>query len=171
MNKINIQYYQSPVGEMILGSYNNQLCLADWRYRKMRKAIDKRITTVLQATYIEKEDDVLSQSVIQFNEYFNQSRQSFDIPLLLVGTAFQKTVWQALCKVPYGEVLNYVSLAKVVGNKNAVRAVANANGANAISIIVPCHRIIGSNGELVGYAGGLSAKEKLLRLENDLFAI
>ena len=170
MKRINIQYYQSPVGEMILGSYQNQLCLADWCYRKQRKAIDKRMHKKLDASYIEKQDALLSETITQLDEYFQQSRSEFTLPLLFVGSDFQKTVWQALCDIPYGNVANYTDLAKRIGNINAVRAVANANGANAISIIVPCHRIIGSNGALVGYAGGLSAKETLLQLENDMFS-
>jgi methylated-DNA-[protein]-cysteine S-methyltransferase len=88
---------------------------------------------------------------------------------LLVGSDFQKRVWQALQQVPFGSVSSYRQLAESIGNPKAVRAVANANGANAISIIIPCHRIIGSNGRLVGYAGGLKAKAALLKLEHNLF--
>lgn len=90
--------------------------------------------------------------------------------MLHVGTDFQKRVWTQLMQVPFGETSTYLTLAEAIGNPKAVRAVASANGANAIAIIVPCHRIIGSNGELVGYAGGLRAKEKLLALEQDMFA-
>ncbi|MGB2272160.1 MAG: methylated-DNA--[protein]-cysteine S-methyltransferase, partial [Pseudomonadales bacterium] len=86
------------------------------------------------------------------------------------GTDFQKNVWQALIDVPFGNTSTYLKLAETINNKTAIRAVANANGANALSIIIPCHRIIGSNGKMVGYAGGLQAKQKLLSLENDMFA-
>jgi methylated-DNA-[protein]-cysteine S-methyltransferase len=105
------------------------------------------------------------------DEYFRAERKRFELPLLLVGSDFQKRVWDALLGVAYGETSSYLGLAEKVGNKSAVRAVASANGANAISIIVPCHRIIGSKGELVGYAGGLRAKERLLALECGLFAL
>lgn len=96
-------------------------------------------------------------------------RKVFDIPLHLVGTIFQKTVWQGLIDTPFGTTLSYLELAKSIGNEKAVRAVATANGANAISIIVPCHRIIGGDGSLVGYAGGLDTKKRLLQLESNLF--
>jgi len=88
----------------------------------------------------------------------------------MVGTDFQKNVWEALLKVPYGTTSTYLQLAKDIDNEKAVRAVANANGANAIGIIIPCHRIIGTNGELTGYAGGLPLKKRLLKLEQNLFA-
>jgi len=104
---------------------------------------------------------------ILFEEYFASKRTQFEIPLLLLGTDFQKLVWNALIEVPYGETASYLELAKSISKPKAVRAVATANGANAISILVPCHRIIGSNGDLVGYAGGLSTKKKLLELERE----
>ncbi|KAB2868464.1 MAG: methylated-DNA--[protein]-cysteine S-methyltransferase, partial [Bacteroidales bacterium] len=90
----------------------------------------------------------------------------FELPLLLIGTPFQKSIWNELLKIPYGKTETYMGLSQKLNNTKAIRAVAAANGANAISIIVPCHRIIGSNGELVGYAGGVDVKQKLLRLEN-----
>ncbi|MCK4981194.1 MAG: methylated-DNA--[protein]-cysteine S-methyltransferase, partial [Candidatus Delongbacteria bacterium] len=160
MNTIHIKYNKTPVGELILGSFDGKLCLADWRYRKMRSTIDKRIKAGLNADYIEDSSDVIERAISQFEEYFRNERKEFDIPLLLVGTDFQKSVWDALMQVPYGETDTYLGLSKKIGNIKAIRAVAGANGANAISIIVPCHRIIGSDGDLVGYAGGLHAKKK-----------
>jgi len=165
---INIQYYQTPVGELILGSYDNQLCMADWRYRKMRKSIDARLQKGLNAEYIQEDTLVLQQTRQQLNEYFNRKRQSFDVSLCMVGTDFQKQVWQGLMNIAYGTTCSYLELSKNIGNEKAVRAVASANGANAISIMIPCHRIIGSDGSLVGYAGGLPAKKKLLQLEQAL---
>ncbi len=169
MNKIVTQYHKSPYGELLLGSYDNSLCLCDWRYRKKRDAIDRRLKSKLNADFVQGDSDVISHAIQQLNEYFNFERKVFDIPLLLAGTAFQKTVWNELIKVPYGKTASYALLAESVGNKKAVRPVASANGANAISIIVPCHRVIGSDGALTGYAGGLNAKQKLLKLENNLF--
>ena len=87
----------------------------------------------------------------------------------MVGTEFQKSVWEELLKIPYGQTASYLELSRAIGNEKAVRAVANANGANAIGIIIPCHRIIGSDGSLTGYAGGLDVKRKLLEIENNLF--
>ena len=168
-NKINILYFNTPVGEFILGSYDEKLCLADWRYRKMRESIDSRLQKGLNAEYIEEDTEVLKEARKQFNEYFDHKRKIFDLPLLLVGTDFQKSVWQGLLQIPFGSTASYRDLAQNLGNEKAVRAVANANGANAISIVIPCHRILGSNGDLTGYAGGLSTKKKLLELEQNLF--
>jgi methylated-DNA-[protein]-cysteine S-methyltransferase len=165
MENILIQHYKTPVGELILGSYQNQLCLADWCYRKMRTSIDERIQNKLNTVYAEGESDVLNETRKQLEAYFAGTLRNFDLPLLLAGTEFQQRVWQALCNVSYGTTSTYLALSEQLGNRDAIRAVASANGANAISIIVPCHRIIGSTGELVGYAGGLPAKQKLLELE------
>ena len=104
------------------------------------------------------------------NEYFAGARREFDLPLLLVGTDFQKTVWKGLQSIPYGKTVSYSQLAKTIGKPLAVRAVAAANGANAISIILPCHRVIGSDNSLTGYGGGLPAKQKLLELEGASYA-
>lgn len=166
-NKISIQYYKTPVGQLVLGSYDNKLCLADWRYRKMRESIDSRLQKGLNAEYMEEDTEVLKKARKQFNEYFDHKRKSFDLPLLLVGTDFQKSVWQGLLQIPFGSTASYRDLAQNIGKAKAVRAVANANGANAISIVIPCHRILGSNGDLTGYAGGLSTKKKLLELEQN----
>lgn len=163
--KINISYYKSPVGEMILGDYQGQLCLADWRFRKMRTAIDQRLQIGLNADYIENHTDLHENVIAEFESYFTGNLSEFNTPLLVVGTEFQKQVWAALQKVPFGETLSYLELSKSLSNEKAIRAVASANGANAISIIVPCHRIVGTNGDLVGYAGRLASKRLLLQLE------
>jgi methylated-DNA-[protein]-cysteine S-methyltransferase len=148
-----------------LGSFDGKICLLDYRYRKMRKSIDDRIKKGLNAKFIENDNEILKITRKQIDEYLKGDRQEFDIPILMVGTDFQKCVWEALMKVTYGTTSTYLQLAKNIGNEKAVRAVANANGANAISIIIPCHRIIGSDGELVGYGGGLAVKKRLLKLE------
>ncbi len=169
MKEIYIKDYESPVGEILLGSYDGKLCLSDWRYRKMRSTIDTRIQKKLHAQYVENSSEVIEQTITQFEEYFAHKRKVFDIPLLMLGTDFQKSVWEGLLKIPYGTTASYLELAKNIGNEKAVRAVASANGANAISILIPCHRIIGSDGSLTGYAGGLDVKKKLLEIENNLF--
>jgi methylated-DNA-[protein]-cysteine S-methyltransferase len=145
--------------------------MADWRDRKRRKSIDERIEKGLNAVFIEKEDYVLEQAKEELEAYFKGERQTFDIPLLLVGTEFQKNVWKGLMQIPYGRTASYGELARSIGNKNAVRAVASAVGANALSLFIPCHRIIGSDGSLSGYAGGLKAKRGLLKMENNLFSV
>lgn len=166
--KISIEYFKTPVGELVLGSTNNKLCLCDWRYRKMRETVDKRIQTGLDASFIEGKSDIIEKTKALIKQYFKGEKPAFNIPLLLVGTEFQKTVWKALLKIPYGTTESYLGLSKKIGNEKAIRAVASANGANAISIFVPCHRIIGNDNNLIGYAGGLAAKKKLLQIENAL---
>ncbi len=165
---IQFQYYQSPVGELKIASFQDKLVLADWRYRKMRTSIDQRLEKALGCEFIEKSSSVIENTISQFEEYFNGDRQNFDLPLNLIGTEFQKSVWKQLQEIPYGETRSYFELSQDLGNEKAIRAVASANGANGISIIIPCHRIIGSNKDLVGYAGGLPAKKKLLELENPI---
>ncbi len=104
----------------------------------------------------------------QLSEYFEGKRQNFTLPLALEGTEFQKKVWQALQKIPYGQTKTYGQIAKEIGNDKAVRAVGNANHNNPIAIIIPCHRVIGANGKLTGYYGGIEKKEFLLKLEKAL---
>ncbi|MGX1928201.1 methylated-DNA--[protein]-cysteine S-methyltransferase [Flagellimonas sp. 2504JD4-2] len=110
--------------------------------------------------------EVLQDAVAQFQEYFEGKRKDFDLKLNPSGTDFQKKVWQALLEVPFGKTLSYMELSKRLGDPKAIRAVAAANGKNPLWIVVPCHRIIGSNGDLVGYAGGLHRKKWLLEHES-----
>lgn len=110
---------------------------------------------------------LIQKTIQQLQEYFEGTRKEFTIPLDIQGTEFQQKVYHALLRIPYGKTWSYQQLAKEVGNKRACRAVGNANHRNKIVIIIPCHRVIGSNGKLVGYAGGLDKKETLLQLERD----
>lgn len=112
-------------------------------------------------------NEFTTQCKQQLSEYFNSQRQTFDLPLDSHGTKFQRQVWQGLLTIPYGQVASYSDLAKHISNPKAVRAVGAANGKNPISIIVPCHRVIGANGTLTGYAGGLERKQWLLQHESD----
>jgi methylated-DNA-[protein]-cysteine S-methyltransferase len=109
----------------------------------------------------------IREALRQLEAYFAGERAVFDLPLDMSGTTFQKRVWQALLEIPYGATCSYLELATVVGNPAAVRAVGAANGRNPIAIVVPCHRVIGANGKLVGYGGGLPMKQMLLELEKD----
>lgn len=165
-NNIVIKYFKSKIGELIVGTHEDKLCICDWRYRKMRDSIDARLQKGVGASYIEGSSEIIDLTIQQLSEYFYQDRKIFEIPLKFVGTNFQKQVWNELLKIPFGTTETYLGLSKKMKNERAIRAIASANGANAISIIVPCHRIIGSNGKLVGYAGGLEAKKKLLQIEN-----
>jgi len=125
--------------------------------------------TVIDET-VETSQDIpksLQKCVLQLNEYFNNSRKEFDLKLNPKGTAFQKNVWKHLQRIPYGKTTSYLELSKQLGDIKAIRAVANANGKNPLWIIVPCHRVIGSDGSLTGYAGGLHRKQWLLNHEAD----
>lgn len=145
----------------------DKLCLCDWVSEKRKEKIGRRMRNTLHAVYEEGTSEVISTAIIQLDEYFARKRTAFDMPLLLAGTDFQKTVWQELLNIPYGKTVFYGELSRKLGNPKAVRAVAAANGANALSIFIPCHRVVGSNRQLIGYAGGLAAKQGLLALEAD----
>ncbi len=167
MNQIHISYHKTKIGELTIGSFKEKLCLLDFRYRKMRSTVDSRIKKGLKADFIECEDEVIAKTKKQLDEYLEGKRKEFDIPLLMVGSDFQKSVWNELLKVPYGKSASYLDLAKRINNPKAVRAAANANGANAIAVIIPCHRIIETNGGLGGYGGGLHVKKRLLKIEDE----
>jgi methylated-DNA-[protein]-cysteine S-methyltransferase len=143
----------SPVGELLLTSDGTSLT------RVLFAPFD------VDPTWTEQPCAVLDAAVTQLGEYFAGARTEFDLPLDPAGTAFQQTVWLALRDIPYAETINYGQLALRVGNRNASRAVGLANGRNPISIVVPCHRVIGANGSLTGYGGGLDRKRLLLDLE------
>ena len=115
--------------------------------------------------------DVSDIAIQQINEYLQGTRKTFDLPFQLNGTDFQKSVWNALCQIPYGETRSYQQIADTIGNPKAVRAVGMANNKNPLPIIIPCHRVIGKNGKLVGYAGGIEIKTKLLELEGVLLGL
>lgn len=115
---------------------------------------------------IEKDTEILKEAVKQLNEYFEGKRKKFDLPVNPKGTEFMQSVWKELKKIPYGKTATYKEIAERVGNPKAARAVGMANNKNPIPIIIPCHRVIGANGKLVGYALGLNMKEQLLKLEN-----
>ena len=120
---------------------------------------------MLNAEFEEGTSEVIDKAIKQLDEFFAGQRKIFDIPLLFVGTDFQKTVWNELQKIPFGKTVSYGEMARRIGIPKAVRAVANANGANSMSIFAPCHRVIGSDHSLTGYGGGLDAKRTLLKLE------
>lgn len=162
---IHIQHYESMLEKMILGSFHDKICICDWTHSKHRNRNDARICKALNAVYQEDSSAILEKAKAELDEYFHHQRTTFDIPLLFTGTAFQNNVWCALLEIPYGKTISYGEQASCLGISTKVRAVANANGANPISIFVPCHRVIGSNGTLSGYAGGIDAKQTLLQLE------
>jgi len=121
MSCIDIQYYKTEIGELILGTFDNKLCLLDYRYRKMRPIIDKRLKNGLKVDYLEKDNEVLIQTREEIDQYLKGERKIFDVPLLLVGTDFQKEVWKALMDVQYGQTSSYLDLARKIKNEKAVR--------------------------------------------------
>lgn len=163
--EIIVREYGAPCGRLVLGAFANRLCLCDWVHGKHREQNEQRLRRILSADFHTGTSPLLDAAALQLDEYFAGQRRRFDIPLLLIGTEFQKKVWQALLEIHYGATISYGELASRIGMPHAVRAVANANGANAISIFAPCHRVIGSDNSLTGYAGGLPAKQYLLGLE------
>lgn len=163
---INIQYYDSPCGELILASVGDELCLCDWNEKPCAERNKRRLERLLNADFVITSSAVLEQTKRELDEYFAGKRKTFDIPLHPVGTDFQQQVWQALLEIPYGETRTYKEIAESVNNVKGVRAVAQAIGANGMSILIPCHRVIGSNRSLTGYAGGIEAKKLLLDIES-----
>ena len=121
-NIIFIQYYKTTIGELIIGCFENQICVLDFRYRKMRTRVDKRIQTGLNAVYLEKETPLLRSARLQVKAYLNGTRDAFTLPIKMVGTPFQFSVWNALKTIPYGTTRSYLELAKQIGDKKAVRA-------------------------------------------------
>ena len=119
----------------------------------------------IEATDDRKQTELIKAAIKQLDEYFQGKRSIFDLPLAPEGTEFQKKVWNALKEIPFGETKSYGEIAKIIGNEKASRAVGMANNKNPIMIVIPCHRVIGANGKLVGYAAGLEVKENLINLE------
>ena len=165
MNQIHIQFHRSSNTDFIMGCFENRLCLMDFRYRKMRGTVDRRLKRGLNAEFVEQDNALLRATRQQVDEYLVADRCQFDLPLLMVGSDFQKSVWAALRQLPYGTTCSYSELASMIDRDNAVRAVAAANAANALMLINPCHRVVAANGSLGGYAGGLLLKKQLLALE------
>lgn len=155
---LNYLYMHSPVGRLQLVADEQALVAVLWECEKANH--------VRLHHWVENQNNIiLIETQKQLSEYFQGYRQRFDLPLKLNGTAFQQQVWRALLNIPYGETRTYKEIALAIGNLKAVRAVGTAIGRNPISIIAPCHRVIGASGKLVGFAGGLENKERLLKIE------
>ena len=149
-------YFETPIGELLLAGEADALTMIGFPKGAMRRDPE--------ADWIYKEEP-FSEVRRQLGEYFAGQRKEFDLPLALQGTEFQVSVLEALQRIPYGETTSYGAIAQQIGRPKAVRAVGAANGRNPIPIIVPCHRVIGSSGDLTGFGGGLDTKAELLRLE------
>ncbi|WP_296284760.1 methylated-DNA--[protein]-cysteine S-methyltransferase [uncultured Acinetobacter sp.] len=149
----------SPVGVLKLVAHEHALVAVLWENENPKRV---RLAELIE----DQQHPILLKTQKQLNEYFSGQRQIFDLPLDFEGTEFQQKVWQALLSIPFGETRSYKDIAEQIGNVKAVRAVGAANGKNPISIIAPCHRVVGANGKLVGFAGGLENKDVLLKLES-----
>ncbi len=152
---------ESPIGTLTLVSSDGVLSglyMGEHRHGPGERALGERVHSGFE------------QAEAELREYFDRKRTRFTIPLAMEGTAFQKQVWQRLCAIPFGETRSYGQIAEEIGNPKSVRAVGLANGRNPVSIVVPCHRVIGSDGSLTGYGGGLERKKFLLELEGALAA-
>ena len=162
---IDLKRIETPIGTMYAAATAEGICMLEFTDRKMLETEFKDLAKSLNAIIIQGENPHFITLEKELAEYFLGKRTEFTVPLSPVGTDFQKSVWKVLMKIPYGETWNYKKQSEVFGDAKKVRAVANANGMNKISILIPCHRVIGSNGTLTGYGGGIWRKQKLLELE------
>ena len=162
---IDLKRIETPIGTMYAAATAEGICMLEFTDRKMLETEFKDLAKSLNAIIIQGENPHFIPLEKELAEYFLGKRTEFTVPLSPVGTDFQKSVWKVLMKIPYGETWNYKKQSEVLGDAKKVRAVANANGMNKISILIPCHRVIGSNGTLTGYGGGIWRKQKLLELE------
>jgi AraC family transcriptional regulator of adaptative response/methylated-DNA-[protein]-cysteine methyltransferase len=162
---IDLKRIETPIGTMIACADENGICLLEFSDRKALPTELKDISKHFNANIMQGENKHFQLLEKELSEYFDEKRKNFTVPLSPVGTDFQKNVWKVLQTIPYGMTRSYQEQAELLGNPKAVRAVANANGSNKISIIIPCHRVIGSDGKLTGYGGGIWRKQKLLELE------
>lgn len=162
---VQITRLTTPLGPMIAGATEAGICLLEFADRRMLETQFRRLRQRLGAELLPGENPHFGPLETQLNEYFAGKRRTFDLPLLLAGTPFQEEVWRELQRIPYGQTRSYREQATAIGRPEAVRAVARANGDNRIAIIIPCHRVIGADGHLTGYGGGLWRKQYLLELE------
>lgn len=164
---------ETPCGGLLLGVSAGELVVCDWTDGWHRKTIQNRLERHLAGPWIEgtpADDPLLERTVSELSEYFAGRRRTFDLPLRFLGTPFQNAVWHALLEIPFGELRTYAEIARAAGSPAAVRAAGAAVGENPFSIIVPCHRVIGSDLSVTGYGGGFAAKRLLLELEGHRLA-
>ena len=158
---------ETPLGVMLLGAAEGKLCLAEYSDQGRLEAQLRRVRQRLDATLVPGREAPIADAEAQLVEYFAGLRRRFDLPLLPAGTDLQRQVWETLLQIPYGETWTYGQVAAAIDRPRAARPVGQAVGANPISIIVPCHRVIGASGTLTGYGGGLWRKQRLLALERE----
>ena len=157
--------YDSPCGQLVLCSYNGKLYICDWAVSKNAESLQRRLGKTLKAEIVDGTSPVITLAKKQLKEYFSRQRRSFSVPYKLIGTDFQRMVWSSLANIHYGRTISYGEQARRLGMPRSARVVANANGANPLCILLPCHRVVGSDKSLTGYGGGLDVKRFLLDLE------
>ena len=157
----------SPIGVFFVGGTDEGIFFLEFIDEDNRESQGEKFKKIFNKKLVPSSCKHFETLIKQLNEYFDGKRKEFDIPLVIQGTDFQKKTWSALSDIPYGETRSYQEQAVAVGNPKAVRAVANANRNNRISIIIPCHRVIGKDGSMTGYGGGIWRKEFLLKLEKE----
>ncbi len=162
---ITINRILTPLGPMLVGASERGICLLEFVDRRMLETQIKRLQKALKCTFIPGNHPSINRLDQELTEYFSGDRKGFSVPLDLPGSEFSRKVWDGLRKIPYGETRSYQEQARALGTPAAVRAVARANGDNRVAIVVPCHRVIGSDGTLKGYGGGMWRKRLLLDLE------
>lgn len=164
-NVVMVNRIASPLGPMVVAADDGNLLLLEFADRRMLETQIKRLAARIDCQFSPGENKIIAQTNVEVAEYFEGSRQEFSVPFVCPGTDFQKSVWDRLLKIPYGETQSYEQLAIALGNPKAQRAVGRANGDNRLAIIVPCHRVIRSDGTLSGYGGGVRRKEWMLQHE------
>jgi len=162
---VQLAWLDTPVGLLLAGATDAAVCFLEFTERERLESQLARLRREVSATLAVAENALLRQMRQELAEYFAGTRREFTLPLSYRGTPFQERVWSALREIPYGKTISYQQLATQLGCRDAVRAVGGANGLNRIAIIVPCHRVVNSNGALGGYGGGLWRKQHLLHLE------
>lgn len=163
---IDLKRIETPLGTMFACAVEEGICLLEFTDRKNIEKQFQSLSKALNSEIVQGENKHFKQLESELKEYFEGKRQQFEVPLYITGTEFQGKVWQLLREIPLGETRTYKQQSERLGNIKAIRAVGTANGINKIAILIPCHRVIGSKGDLVGYAGGIWRKQKLLELEN-----
>lgn len=154
-------YFISPIGKL-------KITASESAIRSIYFIEDNIYVSELDTEFEQESNFILDKCLSQLDEYFFGDRKSFDLPMEMEGTDFQRQVWNELLKIPYGTTISYLELSEIIGNKKTIRAVAKANAENKIPIIIPCHRVIGTNGNLTGYSGGLKRKRWLLDHETEV---
>lgn len=167
LDQIFYQELQTPLGPMLAAASDKGLCLLEFTDKNNKQEILDQVSKKWNSSLMKKKNEYIQQAKKELDLYFKRKLKKFSVPLDLKGTEFQTKVWNSLNKIPYGKTWSYQEQSLKLKSPSAIRAIASANGKNKIAIIIPCHRVIGKNGSLTGYAGGIDRKQSLLDLEQN----